>query len=204
MLSHPVLLKFGSTVASSSAVNAYAQILPLSGSSMSDQFVRAVANPPLFGNITLTHRDDEVFLQMQQAVKRISEYTRVGREQFLNDLLLQDAVAYNFAVLGVWSKQLPEPLLRVHTELRALGSFRNQIVHHSASIPPELLWHNAEEVLDLDLQEIQDKPGHCAESPCFYLIFPEVKDSRSADELRGAMRRYSERLAVHLDPQKKS
>ncbi|HQD27606.1 MAG: hypothetical protein PWQ46_1176 [Methanomicrobiaceae archaeon] len=53
--------------------------------------------------------DDRLYLiHILESIERIEDYTREGRETFMDSPMAQDAVIRNFEIIGEAVKQIPE------------------------------------------------------------------------------------------------
>lgn len=53
--------------------------------------------------------DDRLYLiHILESIERIEDYTREGRETFMDSPMAQDAVVRNFEIIGEAVKQIPE------------------------------------------------------------------------------------------------
>lgn len=57
-----------------------------------------------------------------ESIKKIEDYTRDGREAFMNSPMAQDAVVRNFEIIGEAVKQIPGPLRKYVLIYRGAGS----------------------------------------------------------------------------------
>ncbi len=91
-------------------------------------------------------RDAKVYLlQIQEAVNRIRRYTEGGRESFLADSMVQDAVLRNLEVIGEATKRIPDDFRKAHPGVRWRGMAGLQDL--------ERVWA----VIEKDLREVFDQ-----------------------------------------------
>ena len=57
-------------------------------------------------------------LQIMDAIERIQRYTSEGREPFLTDELIQDAVLRNLEVIGEATKRIPNDFRETNPGIR--------------------------------------------------------------------------------------
>lgn len=77
-------------------------------------------------------RDPRVYLpQILECVERIAAWTEAGRDAFLSDRMLQDAVIRNFSIIGEAAKRVPNDYRKSHPEIswRGLAAFRDVLIH---------------------------------------------------------------------------
>lgn len=64
-------------------------------------------------------KDPRVYLaQILECIERILKCTAGGRDVFLRDQLVQDAVTRNFEIIGEAAKRVPEEYRRAHPRSR--------------------------------------------------------------------------------------
>ena len=101
-------------------------------------------------------RDANVYLlQIQEALNRIRRYTEGGREGFLADSMVQDAVLRNLQVIGEATKRIPDDFRRAHPGVRwrGMAGLRDVLVHQYDTIDLERVWA----VIEKDLREVSDQ-----------------------------------------------
>lgn len=93
--------------------------------------------------------------QILESIHRISAYTAGGREAFLSDRLIQDAVIRNFEIIGEAAKRVPEDYRLAHPEIpwRRLAGFRDVLIHQYERVHPPEVWQVIEDQL-LPLKEV--------------------------------------------------
>ena len=77
-----------------------------------------------------------------EAIERIQLYTTDGREQFLSDTMIQDAVLRNLQILSESTMRLSDSLKSKNANVpwRAIAGFRNIVVHNYLSIGLNQAW----------------------------------------------------------------
>jgi uncharacterized protein with HEPN domain len=89
-------------------------------------------------------RDDLVFLgDVLDAINRIEEYTdRVGKESFLDNSMMQDAVMHQIEIIGEASNNISDEFQEEHPELpwMQMRAIRNKIVHDYREVNLEIIW----------------------------------------------------------------
>lgn len=80
--------------------------------------------------------------QILESIDRIIVFTAGGRERFLSDRLIQDAVIRNFEIIGEAAKRLPEAYRSAHPSIpwRSLAGFRDVLIHQYDRIDPVEVW----------------------------------------------------------------
>ena len=88
-------------------------------------------------------KDDHVYLRhILECIRRIEEDTHEGREKFLQEHTLQDAVLRNLQTLTDSTQRLSETLKTKHPEIewKRIVAFRNLLVHNYLGIDIERVW----------------------------------------------------------------
>src|SRR5262245_50667134 len=95
-------------------------------------------------------RGDRAFLEdVLDSIQRITSYTIDGRDRFLADRMMQDAVIRNFEVIGEAVKNLSNAIRDAHPAIpwKRVSAFRNTVVHRYFRIDYELVWEIIEKHL---------------------------------------------------------
>lgn len=96
-------------------------------------------------------KDPRVYLAQIQ--ERILRYTAAGRDTFLADSMVQDAVIRNFEVIGEAAKRIPDEYRAAHAHVpwRSLAALRDVLIHQYEGVNPHEVWS----VVDTHLPELQ-------------------------------------------------
>ncbi|MCB9179046.1 MAG: DUF86 domain-containing protein [Flavobacteriales bacterium] len=89
------------------------------------------------------HRNKAYLLDMQEFATVVLEYLKDRTEQeFLDDRLLRDAVAYNLQVVGEAAYKVTDAFKEQHPEVDwfKIAGLRHRIVHDYRRIDDETLW----------------------------------------------------------------
>lgn len=92
-------------------------------------------------------KDDTLYLiHVLERIQRIEEFTREGKQVFLESRLHQDAVIRNFEVIGEAVKRLSDSLKVGRSEVpwRRIAGFRDVLIHGYESVDPEEVWRIVE------------------------------------------------------------
>ncbi len=88
-------------------------------------------------------KDDRPYLaDILQALQRIEEVGRRGREAFHADWVLQDAAIRNFEIVGEAVKRVSPGLQAAHSEIpwADLAGFRDVLIHQYFRVDMEIVW----------------------------------------------------------------
>jgi len=88
-------------------------------------------------------KDDRLYLEhILECAKRVQEAVQGGRDKFLSDHLIQDAVLRNLQIMTESSQRLSQELKTRHpgVDWRGLSGFRNILVHEYLGIDFEIVW----------------------------------------------------------------
>ncbi|MCB0778168.1 MAG: DUF86 domain-containing protein [Flavobacteriales bacterium] len=89
------------------------------------------------------HRNKAYLLDMQEFARVVLEYVKDRTEQeFLDDRLLRDAVAYNLQVVGEAAYKVTDAFKEQHPEVDwfKIAGLRHRIVHDYRRVDDETLW----------------------------------------------------------------
>jgi len=95
---------------------------------------------------------------IRESIARIEDYTRGGRDIFLRETIIQDAVLRRLETLADAVNRLPDALKRRHraTPWREIYGFRNIAAHAYEQIDLVRVWEIVEDYLP-DLKAVIDK-----------------------------------------------
>ena len=95
-------------------------------------------------------KDDRLYLvHIVEALRKIMRYTRGGRDAFLADEMIQDAVYRNFLVIGEAAKRVSEATRAMDPSIpwRGMAGLRDVMVHQYEGVQPDLVWQIRDEQL---------------------------------------------------------
>lgn len=80
------------------------------------------------------------------AIERIEEYVRAGKEAFLADKMVQDAVIRNFEVIGEAAKGLPSEVRDRHASVpwKQIAGMRDFLIHVYFGVNLDTVWRTVE------------------------------------------------------------
>lgn len=81
-------------------------------------------------------------LHIRDAIERILSYTQEGRDAFLSDSMIQDAVLRNMEILGEASKRVSTPLREQAPDIpwREMAGMRDKLIHDYFGVDLSLVW----------------------------------------------------------------
>ena len=77
-------------------------------------------------------RDEALYLSnILECIQRIELYVSDGKDSFMSNPMIQDAVIRNFEVMGEATKQLSNELREAHQAIpwRQMAGFRDVLIH---------------------------------------------------------------------------
>jgi uncharacterized protein with HEPN domain len=87
--------------------------------------------------------DDLVYLaHVRDAIQRIEAFTSEGRDKFLAEPMIQDAVIRNLEVIGEAVKGLSEKLRSANSDVpwKQIAGMRDVLIHHYFGVKLETVW----------------------------------------------------------------
>jgi uncharacterized protein with HEPN domain len=88
-------------------------------------------------------KDPRVYLaHIFECIEKVQQFTVDGRERFLRDAMVQDAVLRNFEVIGEAAKRLHDDYRAAHPEIpwRSLAGLRDVLIHQYEGVDLERVW----------------------------------------------------------------
>ncbi|MFN0118881.1 MAG: DUF86 domain-containing protein [Blastocatellia bacterium] len=88
-------------------------------------------------------KDPRVYLaQILECIGRIEEFTATGRDTFLENRMMQDAVIRNFQVIGEARKRLAPEFREQHPSIpwKQMAAFRDVLTHDYMSVDLLQVW----------------------------------------------------------------
>ena len=95
-------------------------------------------------------KDSRVYLaHILERIDRILRYTQQGRDVFLADSLIQDAVVRNLEVIGEAAKRIPDDYRQLHPTIpwRSLAALRDVLIHQYEGVSLPEVWEVVEKHL---------------------------------------------------------
>ena len=99
-------------------------------------------------------KDPRVYLaHILECIERIESYVAKGKDAFLAESIIQDAVIRNFEVIGEATKRIPDTYRQANPSIpwRSLAAFRDVLIHQYEGVNPLRVWH----IVETDLQPLK-------------------------------------------------
>src|SRR5262245_65446130 len=88
-------------------------------------------------------KDPRVYLaHILECAEKIERFTRGGREEFLREELIQDAVIRNLEIIGEAAKRVDEEYRAAHSQIpwRGMAALRDVLINQYEVIELERVW----------------------------------------------------------------
>lgn len=96
-------------------------------------------------------RDERLYLaDIHSAIERILRYTAAGRDAFLADPMMQDAVVRNLEIMGEAVKGLSDSVRAAHPEVpwKKISGMRDRVIHGYFQVDLDIVWEVVEKELE--------------------------------------------------------
>lgn len=113
----------------------------------------------------MKQRNDGLFLlHIAEALDKVQRYTQSGKEVFLRDSMIQDAVIRNFEIVGEAVKSLSAALRKKHpgVDWAGMAGFRDILIHQYFGIDLENVWEIVNSTAANAKQYIENMPEYKA------------------------------------------
>ena len=100
-------------------------------------------------------RDEKRYLlDIAECIERTEEYTRGGKEAFIQTKMIQDAVVRNFEVIGEATKKISQDLRQNYPEVKwkKIAGFRDVLIHDYVRVDYDDVWG----VIERDLSTLKE------------------------------------------------
>lgn len=99
-------------------------------------------------------RDKLYIGHIAECIERIEKYAKPGRDYFMGDTLIQDAVMRNFEIIGEAVRQLSDKTLERTPDIpwHRIAAFRNVLIHGYMNVDLEQVWN----VIENDLTNLKE------------------------------------------------
>jgi len=89
-------------------------------------------------------KDSRVYLaHILECAQKIERYTAEGKEHFMSDSMVQDAVLRNLEVIGEATKRLDDAYRKTHPQIpwRAVAGLRDVLIHQYEGVDMDRVWN---------------------------------------------------------------
>ncbi|HEX9627787.1 MAG TPA: DUF86 domain-containing protein [Acidiferrobacterales bacterium] len=106
-------------------------------------------------------RDDAYVHHIHDAITRVLDYTREGRDAFMQSTLIQDAVIRNLEIVGEAAKGLSAEFRRRHPTIpwSSMTGMRDVLIHGYMGVDLDIVWDVVANRLLPVQQELQKLVG---------------------------------------------
>jgi uncharacterized protein with HEPN domain len=95
-------------------------------------------------------KDERLYLSnIKECIERIEEYTKGGKDEFMQNKMIQDAVIRNFEIIGEATKRLSPELRSQYSDVpwQQMAGLRDVLIHDYLKVNLNLVWQIIEQNL---------------------------------------------------------
>lgn len=88
-------------------------------------------------------------------MKRIEEYTRGGKDEFMKTSMIQDAVIRNFEIMGEATKRLSPELINTYSDVpwQQMAGLRDVLINDYLKVNLNLVW----QIIERNISELKQQ-----------------------------------------------
>ncbi|WP_414548748.1 DUF86 domain-containing protein [Anabaena sp. CCY 0017] len=108
-------------------------------------------------------KDERLYLSnIQECIERIEEYTKGGKEEFMQTKMIQDAVIRNFEIIGEATKRLSPELRSAYYDIpwQQMAGLRDVLIHDYLKVNINLVW----QIIEQNLSELKTQVAEILEN----------------------------------------
>lgn len=109
-------------------------------------------------------KDERLYLSnIQECIERIEEYTKGGKEEFMQTKMIQDAVIRNFEIIGEATKRLSPELRSKYSDVpwQQMAGLRDVLIHDYLKVNLNLVW----QIIEQNLSDLKRQVAATIQNP---------------------------------------
>ncbi|MDB9454778.1 DUF86 domain-containing protein [Dolichospermum circinale] len=109
-------------------------------------------------------KDERLYLSnIQECIERIEEYTKGGKEEFMQTKMIQDAVIRNFEIIGEATKRLSPELRSKYSDVpwQQMAGLRDVLIHDYLKVNLNLVW----QIIEQNLSDLKRQVAAIIQNP---------------------------------------
>lgn len=99
-------------------------------------------------------KDDKFYLiNILECIEKIESYTKKGKDSFITETLIQDAVIRNFEIIGEATKRISPDLKNTHTNIpwKNIAGLRDVLIHDYLDVDINQVWN----IIEFNLKDLK-------------------------------------------------
>jgi len=104
-------------------------------------------------------KDDHVYLlHIRDAIERFLSFTQNGRNHFLKDAMVQDAVIRNFEIIGEAAKNISDTYRQGQNQVpwKIMAGLRDKLIHDYFGVNLNIIWETVEKDIPILKDQISN------------------------------------------------
>ena len=109
-------------------------------------------------------KDERLYLSnIKECIERIEEYTKGGKEEFMQNKMIQDAVIRNFEIIGEATKRLSPELRSKYSDVpwQQMAGLRDVLIHDYLKVNLNLVW----QIIEQNLSDLKRQVAAIIQNP---------------------------------------